>query len=125
MVGRKPHQPTKEARRQVCEMAGMGLPQDQICSLIGVSIATLHKHYKEELVSGAAKANFQVAKSLFRLATGENPNPASAMFWAKTRMKWRETDSEQKDSEITVTLKNATPDHSATLGKGIAKRSKE
>ena len=38
------------------------------------------------------KANSAVAQSLFKKATGDGPQSvAAAIFWAKTRMGWKET----------------------------------
>ena len=54
---------------------------------------TLRKHFEEELELGAAKANTAVAQFLFDQATGArgDGSVAAAIFWAKTRMQWKET----------------------------------
>lgn len=89
--GRPPHEPTDTTRRIARTLSGYGIPQEQIASEIGVSVPTLHKHYREDLDAGLRQANAQVAQSLFRKATGDGPQSVSAaIFWAKTRMGWVE-----------------------------------
>lgn len=83
------HKPTVALRKQVETMAGYGVPQPSIASLIGIHPSTLRIHYRLELDLGAAKANMQVAATLFQKAVaGDGP---SCMFWLKTRAGWRET----------------------------------
>jgi len=88
-TGPKPRQFTDEDRRQVEMLAGIGLPQEQIASLLKTSVETLVKNFKRELDDGVAKANGKVAQFLYQQAT---KNLTAAIFWAKTRMRWRETD---------------------------------
>ena len=86
--GRKPHVPTDEQRNTARLLSGIGLPQDDIAVMLGISKPTLHKHYREELDKGLAEANAKIAQTLFKQATGGNV--AAAIFWAKARMGWRE-----------------------------------
>jgi hypothetical protein len=93
--GRPPFEPTDEQRQQVQAMAGMGMRHEDICVLTinpttgsGVSTATLHKHFKEELLAGGARAKMQIAQSLFaRMREG---NVAANIFLAKVRLGWSE-----------------------------------
>lgn len=87
--GREPFKPTEEQRKQVEALSGYGLPQEQIASVIGCSQDTLAKYFSKELADGLAKANSRVAQFLYQQAT---KNLTAAIFWAKTRMRWRETD---------------------------------
>lgn len=94
--GRPPFQPTDEQRRQVEAMVGYGMPEGQIALLIlnpqtnrPIDEKTLRRHFRSEIDRGQVKANAAVAQSLFRLATGGNVT--AAIFWAKTRMGWKET----------------------------------
>lgn len=80
---------TDEQRKQAEMLAGFGLPQEQIASLLKVSVDTLDRHFRKELDDGIAKANGKVAQFLFQQAT---KNLTAAIFWAKTRMRWRETE---------------------------------
>lgn len=90
--GRPAHQPTDAARKQVESMAGYGIPAEDIAMSLEISKPTLQKHYRRELDMGHIKANSAVAQSLFKKATGEgSQSVTAAIFWAKTRMGWKET----------------------------------
>lgn len=96
----KPHKPTDETRAEVKALASFGLVQEDIAQYVGISHVTLRKHYASELKLSAIKANATVGKYLFSLASGQaiangathGDCKTAAMFWAKTRMGWRETD---------------------------------
>ena len=87
--GRPPHQPTEQLRKEVEGMAGVGVPQPDICKILGISLPTLHKHYPAELDRGMAKADAEVRRSLFLMAT-KDKNVTAAIFWAKVRLGWNE-----------------------------------
>lgn len=88
---RPPHKPTPEDRKQVEILSGLGIPQDQICRLIGggISEKTLRKWYAQELADGVPKANSQVSKSLFQKAVAGDTT--AQIWWTKTRMGWKDT----------------------------------
>jgi len=87
------HKPTKATRKQVETMAGYGIPEDGIAESIGISAPTLRKYYAKEIKLGHVKANEKVAAFLYTKATTDGPQAVTAaIFWAKTRMRWRETD---------------------------------
>lgn len=103
---RKAHKPDDQSRKTVKAMAGYGIPQDHICVVLGISGPTLRRHYRSELDVAEIEANAQVAQSLFKQAVGapaefdadgnqireeQKRVPAMGMFWAKTRMGWKET----------------------------------
>tara|TARA_R110000868_G_scaffold408157_1_gene690553 strand:- start:44 stop:370 length:327 start_codon:yes stop_codon:yes gene_type:complete len=83
------HKPTKEFRATVESTSGLGLPHEQIAMLIGVDDKTLRKHYRHELDMGKAKANGQIAKTLYSKAIAGDTT--SLIWWTKTQMKWAET----------------------------------
>ena len=88
-----PHKPDERDLKRVRTMVGMGMTQDEICAVIGVSKPTLHKYYRADLDVGAAEANAAVAQSLFKQATNaEKPNVIAAIFWLKARAGWRDAD---------------------------------
>lgn len=90
--GRPPYTATDKERKQISMMVGLGLTQTQIGSIMGVSQDTLDRHHREDLDNGVAKANMQVANNLFTIATSSGQGAvAAAIFWMKTRAKWRET----------------------------------
>lgn len=76
-----------------------GTPQESICAILieltgqEVSVPTLLKHYGLHLKYGMMRANARVAAALYNAAIQVDSNPKfiqAAIFWAKTRMKWRE-----------------------------------
>jgi len=128
----KRHQPTEKMRNEVSALASFGIPQEDIAAYIGVSHPTLRKYYEQELKISAIKANAAVGKYLFSLASGnalkDEKNgathgdcKAAAIFWAKTRMGWRETnhiDHTNSDGTLTppktVVLRGVRPDESGS-----------
>lgn len=87
------HEPTAATRGAVESMTAYGIPQDEIARSLGITANTLRKHYRDEIETAVTKANARVAQTLFKMATDPSHKScaASAMFWAKTRMGWRET----------------------------------
>ena len=104
--GRPRHEPTEATRRQVIEFSAMGLTNLQVSKLLGISSVTLARNYREELDTAEARANFNVANNLYNIATDPtNKSSASAaMFWMKTRARWRESnrldEMEHKAAEL-------------------------
>jgi hypothetical protein len=87
-----PFTPTDAQRKQVEAMSAYGIPQADIARVLDVSEPTLRAHFRDELDTGSTKASARVAESLFKKATGDGPQAVTAaIFWAKTRMGWRET----------------------------------
>ena len=82
--------PTEEQRQKVKAMAGFGLKQEQIAILLELSsVATLRKHFRQELTRGPIEAKVNVRKTLFKMATSGR-NPGATMYWLKTRAGWSE-----------------------------------
>jgi hypothetical protein len=95
-MGRTAHQPDAAGRRQVEAMAGYGIPEDDIATVLDISPKTLRKHYRKELDKGHVKATAKVAENLYRRATGEGREAVTAaIFWLKTRAGWKETSVHQ------------------------------
>lgn len=91
-MGRRAHSPDPSLRRQVEAMAAYGVPEADVARVIGVDPKTLRKHYRGELDTGQIKANSKVAESLYRKATTDGPQSVTAaIFWLKTRARWKET----------------------------------
>ena len=88
--GRKPFEPTEHERKQVEAMSGYGLPIEQIAILVrdGIDADTLRKHFASELISGKAKANSSVGRTLYQKAIGGDTT--AMIWWSKTQMRWRE-----------------------------------
>lgn len=87
--GRPAFEPTDEQRKTVMAMAGYGIPQEGIGTVIGIDLKTLRKHFREELDKGDLVATSKVAESLYRMAT-TGGNVAAAIFWMKARAGWSE-----------------------------------
>jgi hypothetical protein len=85
----KAFEATEEQRRTVRAMAGYGVPQDDIATLLELDPKTLRKHFRRELDRGSIEATAKVGQSLFRMAT-EGGSVAAAIFWMKARAGWRE-----------------------------------
>ena len=90
-AGRPAFEPNDAERKQVEALSGYGLPIEQIAVLVrdGIDTDTLRKHFATELLSGKAKANGQVGKTLFqKVMAGDT---TAAIWWSKTQMRWAET----------------------------------
>lgn len=92
--GRPAHKPTEKERREVLELAGVGIPQLTIAAIVGMSIMTLRKHFAGELQHGTDKANARVGGFLFQKATGQRGDDhgavTAAIFWLKARAGWKD-----------------------------------
>lgn len=91
--GPAPVEVSAEQRQVIEAMVGFGFTQEQICTVLGVSLPTLRAACPQELEAGEAKANYQVVRSLFQMATGSggvDPVPSAAIFWTKARLGWRD-----------------------------------
>jgi len=94
-------EPTAEDRLRVESLAGLGMRHDEIALMVvnpstaaPINEKTLRLRFERELAIGPVKANSKVGESLYQQATGTGGVPrstAAGIFWAKTRMGWRET----------------------------------
>lgn len=86
------HRPTDESRERVKMMSAVGVRQEDLANVMGISPTTLAKHYRSELDTGYVVANAKVAETLFRKATGNGPQSVTAaIFWLKCRAGWKDT----------------------------------
>src|SRR5262249_1816888 len=87
------------------EMAGYRIPPAVIARVHGISERTLERHCAEELATGKTDANVNVAGFLYGAIMGsavksDHARITAAIFWAKTRMGWKETQVlEHKDGD--------------------------
>lgn len=102
-AGQPQFRPTDAERKQVEALSGYGVPMEQIAVLVrdGIDSDTLRKHFQQELISGKAKANGQVGKTLFQKATGGDT--AAMIWWSKTQMRWKEVQQHE------ITGENGSP----------------
>lgn len=88
-MGRPTHTVT-DANKLLCRtFSAVGIPHEDIASKIGISADTLVKYYKEDLDNGRIDANASIGQTLFQQA--KNGNTTAAIFWLKTRARWKET----------------------------------
>jgi len=98
-AGRPPFRPTAEDRARVTLLAGL-IKHEDIPKLVfnpqtgnPIDYKTLRRHFGQELDTGKMKLDSRVAESLVKRALDHShPQGATcAIFYAKTRMGWRET----------------------------------
>ena len=94
------HKPTRALREQVERMAGFGFTIEQIAIALDIGERTLYKYYKTELERGHISVNMKVVGKLFKMTQKEDKSGVTAqIFWAKTRMGWKETDRHEHTGE--------------------------
>lgn len=86
----KKHDPAIASEIQ--RLRSQGVSVKDICSLVEISERSARRIYKSELESGKSQANAAIAGKLFELAMAGNVT--ALIFWAKTRMGWRENPKE-------------------------------
>ena len=95
-------------------MSACGIPQEAISSVIGLSSKTLRLYYSHELETAEFEANATVANSLFTMAT-TGGNVTAAIFWLKTRARWRETKPEADEAEavaqVNIVISGGLPEN--------------
>ena len=97
------HKPTEKTRAEIVALRSYGVPIKEVAAYIGIDDKTLYKYYKDELDNSAIKANANVGKFLYQAASGQALTTGAtysdcvraAMFWAKTRMGWKETNVQE------------------------------
>lgn len=116
MAGKPEHVPTLQTRAEVSALKSFGVPLDDISAYIGIDRKTLSKYYRTEIDTAQIKADAAVAKFLYGTASGRALKDGAtysdcvraAMFWAKTRMGWRETNNvDHTSSDGSMTPKPA------------------
>jgi hypothetical protein len=91
--GRPPHKPTQPDRDTAKRLSALGCPHEDIAIRLKISADTLTKYYQTELDEGRIDANSAIAGTLFQQA--KNGNTQAAIFWLKTRARWKETSSHE------------------------------
>lgn len=89
MAQGKKHEPTQQDRDTARRLSALGVPHEDIALRLKISSDTLVKYYQEELDEGRIDANSAIAGTLFNQA--KKGNTAAAIFWLKTRARWKET----------------------------------
>lgn len=87
--GRPPHRPTEATRQTVQLHATVGTRQEVMAEILGISVDSLHRHYRDELNTSREKANASVGGALYKKAM--SGDTTAMIFWMKTRARWKET----------------------------------
>jgi hypothetical protein len=91
--GRPAYNPTPANRDTARRLSALGVPHEDIATRLKISSDTLVKYYQEELDEGRIDANSAIAGTLFNQA--KKGNTAAAIFWLKTRARWKETQAHE------------------------------
>lgn len=91
--GRPAHKVTKENQDTAKRLSALGVTHEDIATRLKISSDTLVRYYKDQLDEGRIDANSAIAGTLFQQA--KNGNTAAAIFWLKTRAKWKETQAHE------------------------------
>jgi hypothetical protein len=84
-------------------LAGFGMSAADIAHVLTIDEERLASSHSAAIESGRIKANAKVAESLFRKATGEGrESVTAAIFWLKTRARWREVQRDETDRQPVV-----------------------
>jgi hypothetical protein len=105
-MGRKPYEPTSAERERVKYMALGGVDQPVIAKVIGISVPTLEKHYRNELDTALGGTIGLAAGKLHKAI--EEGQAWAICFFLKTRGRWRETDKPESDAQPLDRLKSIT-----------------
>ena len=115
--GQPKFEPTQDQRNQVKLMKAVGLPEDRICKTItnprtGKPVApmTLARAFAAELESGATEFHAMVGNFILCAILGKKPalgdaikseqvRMTAAIFYAKTKMGWKEVVNEQANKD--------------------------
>src|SRR6516165_12215579 len=96
-MARPTFEPTTEQRVKVQTLAEYGAPETHIATKLGIAKNTLSKHFAAELEAGQQEAKLQVGTFILDSILGrggirdDRARATLAIFYAKTRMGWKET----------------------------------
>ena len=89
MAQGKKYNPNDQDKQLVMQMSAVGISQEQIAAVIGITHETLNKYYKTELETSKSKAIAKIGGTLYNKALkGDN---TCMIFYLKTQGGWRET----------------------------------
>jgi len=82
------HEPTKQSRRIVRNLALAGTQQEIIAKALEITKPTLRRHYREELTRYGTICTGNIAAKLYQKAM--RGDTTALIFWLKTRAGWKE-----------------------------------
>lgn len=109
--GARAYEPQAAQRQQVEQLAGIGVPQKQIATILGIDHKTLLKYYETELDVGSAKATASVAGKLYSRAMAGDVG--SMIFWLKVRAGWSEKQIVQHQGVLGLQVVTGVPEPAA------------
>ena len=87
-AGRKPHRPTDETKFRVLRGVALGITHEGLSNLLGISKATLAKHYKDELEKGRDVLIEEIGGQMYKDA--KDGNTAAQKYIMACRANWSE-----------------------------------
>jgi hypothetical protein len=98
-VGRRiRHQYEDSVARMVSEMCVVGVPQERIAKALDMHEKTLKELYQRELDTAMMYRNIEVSKLLYQKCM--DGDTTALIFWAKSRMGWRD----RGETEVNLTI---------------------
>lgn len=117
------HEPTEETRRTVSFMKAAGIRNVDIARCLDIDEKTLVKHYKPELDTSLARANSDIAHSLFQQA--KSGNVAAQIFWLKTRGRWRENGGDDDSEGAAVSAVEKMREYARKIDESVGSKGDE
>ena len=107
-MSRPSFEPKQEQRKLVKSLSALGLPQEQICALVGMrSPKTLRKHFHEALNEGAAEAEAAVMRTAYAMATS-GKCLSMTLFWDQCqRLRSEDQQRQEEEQERAAALERA------------------
>lgn len=93
--------PSVELANQIGLLVAIGTTHEQIARILKMGLDTLHKHYKDDLELGSAKAGAVVGGKIFEAA--KRGEQWACTLWAARRMGWKESNITEHAGGVTVT----------------------
>ncbi|AEH78360.1 hypothetical protein SM11_chr1083 [Sinorhizobium meliloti SM11] len=88
-AGRPPHEPSEKDRKMVEVLSGFAVPTKDIAEVVGITQATLFKHYRDQLRRGGALVQAKLVANLLRIASGSDGTALKAITFAlQCRFGW-------------------------------------
>jgi DNA-binding XRE family transcriptional regulator len=98
-MARPRFQPNDGQRLLVKSLAAIGITQQKIARLLGVSRKTLTKHLRNELDHGSIEAEAEVAKNFFQMARS-GKNLGAMIYFLKMKGWWASPGSETRKEPV-------------------------
>lgn len=92
-----PHQPTEEQINLVKSLVKFGVKTSLIAGHLRISEPTLFKYYQEHMDDARVFAHAGIGQSLYNKAI--NGDTASAIWYSKTQMGWKEDKADDTTKE--------------------------